>query len=88
MVQSIAEGVIYFAAGLAVVAGVAFLVYIVSLVVWERHEHRASLADHRRQYAARRAPSAPEPQPEAARSSQLRGPAPYPRPAQSAQHHA
>ena len=55
MTQAIAEAVIYLAAVAAGVGSLAFLVYLVSLMVREHRERRATLARHRSHMAARRA---------------------------------
>ena len=86
MIQTLVEIVIYVAAVVAGVGGVACLVYLVSLVLWERHQQRAYLDDYRRENAARRAGFALEL--ESALSRRPRTPAPYPSASASLQHHA
>jgi len=86
MIAEIAEILIDLAAILAGVGGIALLVYIVSLLWWERRQERAFLDDYRRERAPHRAGSAPEPEP--ARSRSLGTPAPYAGRPRSLQHHA
>jgi hypothetical protein len=84
MIQTLVEILIYVAAVVAGVGGVACLVYLVSLVLWERRQERAYLDDYRRENAARRAGFALEL--ESALSRRPRTPAPYPSASRSLQY--
>jgi hypothetical protein len=88
MLHTIAALVIDLAAIVAGVGGVACFVYLLSLVLWERHQERAFLEDYRYENAARRAGYAVEVGPGPARSRAVRAPAPYPSSSRSIQHHA
>ncbi len=88
MIQTIAEIVIDIAAIAASVGGIACVVYLVSLVLWERHERHAFLSEYRRDNAARRAGHALELEFEPVASGTVRTPALYGGPSPSVQHHA
>jgi len=88
MLNTIAAVIIDLTAIVAGLGGVACFVYLLSLVLWERHQERAFLDDFRYENAARRAGYALELGPEPARSRGVRTPAPYPSSSRSIQHHA
>jgi len=88
MLNTIAAVIIDLTAIVAGLGGVACFVYLLSLVLWERHQERAFLDDFRYENAARRAGYALELGPEPARSRAVRTPAPYPSSSRSIQHHA
>ena len=88
MLHTIAALAIDLAAIVAGLGGVACFVYLLSLVLWERHQERAFLDDYRYENAARRAGYAIELGPEPARSRTVRAPAPYTSSSGSIQHHA
>jgi hypothetical protein len=84
--MTIAETLIDLAAILAGVGGIACFVYLVSLVLWERHERRAFLDDYRREREARRAGYVPDLEPAGSRT--VRTPSSYANRPRSLQHHA
>ena len=88
MFDTLATLMIDIAAIVAGLGGVACFVYLLSLVLWERHQERAFLDDYRYENAARRAGYALELGPEPAHSRAVRAPAPYPGSSRSIQHHA
>jgi len=86
MIQAIAEAVIYLATVFAIVGGIVFFAYVLSLVLRERHERRAFPDDSRRKNAARRAGRTPESKP--APLGRARSPVPYPNAARALRRHA
>lgn len=88
MLTTIAAIIIDVVAIVAGLGGVACFVYLVSLVLWERHQERAFLDDYRRANAARRAGYALELEPGPARPRAARARTPYPSSPGSIQHHA
>ncbi len=88
MLTTIAAIIIDLVAIVAGLGGVACFVYLVSLVLWERHQERAFLDDYRSANAARRAGFTLELGPEPGRPRSVRARAPYSSSPGSIQHHA
>lgn len=88
MLDTIATLMIDIAAIVAGLGGAACFVYLLSLVLWERHQEHTFLDDYRYENAARRAGYTIEFGPEQERSRALRAPAPYTSSSGSIQHHA
>jgi len=86
MIQALAEALIYLATVVAIVGGIVFFAYVLSLVLRERHERRTLLNDCRRENAARRAGRTLESKP--APLGRVPGPAPYPSAARALRRHA
>jgi hypothetical protein len=88
MLDTLATLMIDIAAIVAGLGGAACFVYLLSLVLWERHQEHAFLDDYRYANAARRAGYRIGFEPERERSRALRAPAPCTSSPGSIQHHA